>query len=148
MNMDQATAERWVTISAFVVIAIYGYRRLAGPPAQQGTLKNVLGQGNPVPLGQFVTAWGVTFFVVAIMAEASPSLGGSFAILIAAADLLNNMGGLVSAVTSHEPKTTTTGTTGTTSTTTTTASAVTAPTLTVGVAPLSSITRPAGVSAG
>jgi hypothetical protein len=87
--MDQATAERWVTISALLVIAVYGYRRIT-ETAQPGTLRNVLGQSPPVPLGQFVTAWGVTFLGIAIMAEASPPLGGSFAILIAVADFLNN----------------------------------------------------------
>ena len=87
--MDKGTAERWVVISALVVAGIYGYRRVV-EPAEKGNLKNILGQGNPVPIGQFVTAWGFCYLVIAIMAEASPGLGGAFAILIGVSDLLTN----------------------------------------------------------
>jgi hypothetical protein len=99
--MDQATAERWVTISALVVLGVYAYRRVR-QPAQPGSLKNVFGAGAPVPLGQFVTAWGVTYLVIAIMASASPGLGGSFAVLVMTADLLNNMSGLTAAIKAGE----------------------------------------------
>lgn len=103
--MDRSSAERWVTISAFIVIAVYGYRRIT-EPAEAGGLKNIAGQGSPVPLGQFVTAWGFCFFVVAILAEASPGFGGPFAILIATADVLNNMQGLLQAVAKQAPQVT------------------------------------------
>jgi hypothetical protein len=87
--VNSSSAERWVTTSALVVAAVYAYRRLT-ESAQPGTAKNVIGVGTPVPLGQFATAWGFTFLVVAVMAQASPELGGGFAVLIGTADLLTN----------------------------------------------------------
>lgn len=99
--MDKGTAEKWVVISALVVVAVYGYRRLV-EPVEQGNLKNIVGIGNPVPLAQFVTAWGFVYFVLAIMAEASPGLGGSMAILIATGDLLTNTQGITADITKHE----------------------------------------------
>lgn len=89
--MNQASAERWVTVSALTVAIVYAYRRIT-EGAQQGTLKNVLGIGTPVPLGQFMTAWGVTYLTVAIIASAAPPFGGGLAILIMASDLLGNIG--------------------------------------------------------
>lgn len=91
--MTSQSAERWVTTSALVVAGVYAYRRMI-EPAQPGTLSNVAGVGNPVPLGQFATAWGFTFLIVAVMTQASPELGGGFAILIATADLLTNSASL------------------------------------------------------
>lgn len=105
--MDKGTAERWVTISALVVIGMYAYRRLV-EPAQTGKLKNVIGVGTPVPLGQFATAWGFTFLVVSIMAEAAPGFGGAFAILIATSDFLTNSSSLFADVTQQSSKTVTT----------------------------------------
>jgi hypothetical protein len=96
--MDRSSAERWVTVSALVVIGIYAYRRLI-EPAQTGKLNNIIGVGSPVPLGQFATAWGFTFLVVSIMAEAAPGLGGAFAILIATGDFLTNSSSLFADVT-------------------------------------------------
>lgn len=88
--MDASTAERWVTISALIVAAIYGYRRVTEQPSTPVTAGKLIGNGPPVPLGAFATAWGFTFLVVAIMAEAAPGLGGAFAILIATGDALTN----------------------------------------------------------
>lgn len=98
--MDRATAERWTIISALTVAAIYAYRRLV-EPASPGSLKNVVGSGNPVPLGQFATAWGVTFFVISLLATASPGLGGSFAILVMTGDLLANTGPVTKDINGH-----------------------------------------------
>lgn len=106
--MDSSTAERWVVVSALIVIAVYGYRRIV-EPVQQGNLKNIIGIGNPVPLAQFMTAWGFTYFVLAVAANASPGLGGSMAILIATGDLLTNAPAILGDVTHQEaPKTPTT----------------------------------------
>lgn len=88
--MNKATAERWVTISALLVAGVYAYRRLTEATSQPVTLKKLVGIGNPVPLGAFATAWGFTFLVIAVMAEAAPGLGGAFAILIGTSDLLTN----------------------------------------------------------
>jgi hypothetical protein len=54
------------------------------------TVKKLVGVGELPPLGAFATAWGFTFLVVAVITEAAPGLGASFAILIATADLLTN----------------------------------------------------------
>lgn len=99
--MDRASAEQWTTISALGVVGIYGYRRLT-EPAEKGSLKNVLGIGNPVPLGQFITAWGFTFLVVAGMTAAAPEFGGAFAILILTSDFLANASNLTADVTANE----------------------------------------------
>jgi hypothetical protein len=132
--MNSAAAERAVTISALVVIVVYGYRRIT-EAAQPGNLKNILGQGAPVPLGQFVTAWGFTFFVVSILAEVSPGVGGSMAILIAAADLLNNLQPALADVQKQQAGTGTASSSPTSSTT-----------MHVGTAPITSTTRQPNVS--
>jgi len=99
--VDKSTAERWVVISALVVIAVYGYRRIT-EASQQGGLSNIIGQGPPVPLAEFATAWGFVFFLIALVTEAAPGLGGSFAILVAAGDLLANTGSITADVTKQE----------------------------------------------
>lgn len=116
--MDSSTAERWVVISALVVAGVYGYRRLV-EPVESGNIKNIVGIGNPVPLGQFATAWGFAYLVIAIMASANPGLGGSFAILVMAGDLLTNTPSITKDVAKGSGTTATSSST--TSTTTTTA---------------------------
>lgn len=100
--MDKSTAERWVTISAAVVAGMYAYRRLTEATSTPVTVKKLVGIGNPVPLGAFATAWGFTFLVIAIMAEAAPGLGGAFAILIATGDFLTNSSSVFADVTKLE----------------------------------------------
>lgn len=92
--MTRETAQRWVTVSALIVAGIYAYRRLTEAAAPPVTLKKLVGIGELPPLGSFATAWGFTFLVVAIMTEASPGLGGGFAILIATSDFLTNSGSI------------------------------------------------------
>lgn len=99
MSMDHASAERWVTISAATVAGMYAYRRLVEGSGGTATANNLIGASKPpAPLGAWATAWGFTFVVVAIMAEASPPLGGSFAILIMVAAILTNASNLFSDV--------------------------------------------------
>jgi hypothetical protein len=100
--VSRGTAERWVVISAVITLGIYAYRRLAGAPAAPGKLANIVSQKPPVPLGQFATAWGFTYLIVATMAEAAPGLGGGFAILIMTADLLANAGNIITEVQQQE----------------------------------------------
>jgi hypothetical protein len=88
--VSKDTAERWVTISAVIVAGIYAYRRLTEPAGAPLTLKSAAGVGQLPPLGAWATAWGFTYLVLAILTEASPGIGGSFAILIATADFLTN----------------------------------------------------------
>jgi len=100
--MDRSTSERWVTISALIVAGVYAYRRLTEATSTPVTVKKLAGIGNPVPLGAFATAWGFTFLIVAIMAEAAPGVGGAFAILIAVGDFLTNSQSVFKDVTSLE----------------------------------------------
>lgn len=100
--MDSQAAERWVTTSALIVAGIYAYRRLTEPTSTPVTAKQLAGSGPPPPLGTFATAWGFTFLVIAIMAEAAPGLGGAFAILIATADTLTNAQSVLADVTRLE----------------------------------------------
>jgi hypothetical protein len=104
MNSNQA--ETWVTVGAVATAGIYGYRRIVDPsttPAGKGNAKALAGADPaPVPTGQFVTAWGATWLIVSIMAEADPGLGGAFALLILAADFLANANVLFTDVTTAE----------------------------------------------
>lgn len=102
MSMDKASAEQWVTASAVIVLGIYGYRRLTEATASPVTVKNIVGLANPAPLGAFATAWGFTYLVIAIMAQAAPGLGGGFAILIATSDFLTNGPALFGDVSTQE----------------------------------------------
>lgn len=92
--MSPSTAERAITISALIVGATYIYRRLtegqgANQPGTAG-VKQLAGQGSPPGTARFITAYGFTFLVISMMAAASPGLGGAFAMLVTAGDLLGN----------------------------------------------------------
>lgn len=90
--MNAQGADRAITTSALLVAGIYTYRRLtegAGSPSGSKAAQ-LLGRGSPPSIGVFITAWGTAFLVMAIVAQASPGLGGSFAILTAVADLMSN----------------------------------------------------------
>jgi hypothetical protein len=87
--MQPANAENWVTTSALVVIVVYGYRRITESGTGKG-VKSLTGSGEPSSFGQFITAWGFTFFVISLLAQASPGFGGSVALLVMTADLLTN----------------------------------------------------------
>ena len=89
--MSKRGSERAVVISALVVFAIYFYRHLTeGTTQRNGGTSQLLGIGTPANVGRFLTAWGAIFFGISILAEAAPSLGGSFAILVATGDVLTN----------------------------------------------------------
>lgn len=90
--MTSQGAEKAITTSALLVAGIYTYRRLTegnGSPSGSKAAQ-LLGQGSPPSVGVFITAWGTAYLIMAIMAATSPALGGSFAILAAAADILSN----------------------------------------------------------
>jgi hypothetical protein len=90
--MTSGQAERAVVTSAVVVAAVYAYRSLTeGTSTTASGASNLLGIGAPAQLGRFVTAWGFTFFVLSLLAEAAPGLGGSFAILAAVTDIMANI---------------------------------------------------------
>jgi hypothetical protein len=103
MTMSTGQAQGWITVGAVATAGIYGYRRIADPATTKGNLKAVAGgAATPVPTGQFVTAWGCTWLVVSILAEADPGLGGAFALLILTADFLTNANVLFTDVTTAE----------------------------------------------
>lgn len=104
--MSQDGAEKAVLISALIVFGIYFYRHLSegtstgatgtpcnvpkGVNGNVGKLEQFAGFGTPANIGQFVTAWGFVFFVLSVLAQAAPGLGGSMALLVLTADLLGN----------------------------------------------------------
>lgn len=91
--MTREGAERAVTISALLVAGIYTYRRFtegSAPAPAGGKLRQLAGQGAPPSGSVFITAWGMTFLVISLIASAAPGLGGALAILVATGDLLGN----------------------------------------------------------
>jgi len=78
--MSKQGAQSAVSISAFVVAAIFAYRKLTESSSS-----------TPVPsVGHFVLGFGFAYTTLAIVAQAAPELGGMFAVLVGAGDLLAN----------------------------------------------------------
>ncbi len=80
MTTDQAQSA--VSISALVVAAVFGYRKLTEATTQ--------GNVSAAPWAHFVIGFGFVYVSLAVVAQAAPELGGMFAILIAAGDVLAN----------------------------------------------------------
>lgn len=74
--MTQESGQRWLITSAAVVGGVYAYTKWRGR--------------NDTPIEKFVVSWGVTFFVLALITEASPRFGGAFSALVMVSDLLAN----------------------------------------------------------
>lgn len=81
MNSDQAQSA--VALSAFVVAAIFAYRKLI----ETTTSPSV---GEVPQTGHFVLGFGFTYITLSLLAQAAPALGGMFAVLVAVGDLLAN----------------------------------------------------------
>lgn len=100
--MTNEGAERAIATSALIVAGIYIFRKLVEPANVATTVKSgnkgaqLVGLGPVPPIGTFITGWGVTFIVISIMASMAPGLGGAFAILVAATDVLGNGAALAS----------------------------------------------------
>lgn len=75
--MTRSGADQWIIASAVTTGGVYGYMRWRGQGA--------------APVQVFVTAWGVVYVTLSIVALASPGLAAGFAILVLAADLLSNL---------------------------------------------------------
>jgi hypothetical protein len=90
--MTAQGADKAITTSALIVAGIYTYRRLTegSGTASSSKAAQLLGRGSPPSIGVFITAWGTAYLIMAIMAQASPGLGGAFAITTAVADVLSN----------------------------------------------------------
>ena len=83
MSTDQA--ESAVSLSAFLVAAIFGYRKLV-EAAQSPTA----GVAAVPSTGHFVIGFGFTFVLLSILAQAAPAFGGMMAVLVGTGDLLVN----------------------------------------------------------
>jgi hypothetical protein len=98
--MTKEGAETAVTTSALVVAGMYTYRKLtekaenvSGSEAKRKPgeiVKGLVGTGQLLPVGAWVTGAGITFIVLSILAAASPDLGGYSAILVATGTTLGN----------------------------------------------------------
>jgi hypothetical protein len=98
--MNASQGETAVTTSALVVGGIYVYRKAT--EAAQGvtptkrrhsaksTAEGLVGVGEVLPVGTWITGAGVTFVTLAIINSVNPSLGGSLAILVATGTFLGN----------------------------------------------------------
>lgn len=101
--MSKNSAQAAVSVSAFVVAAIFAYRKLTETSSS-----------TPAPsVGHFVLGFGFTYVTLAILAEAAPELGGMFAVLVATGDLLANGKPLIADVNAGLKRTQTATTTST-----------------------------------
>lgn len=78
--MTRAQADQWIIASAVITGGVYVYLRWRG--------------AHSAPVQVFVTAWGVVYVVLSVMALAAPGIAAGFAMLILTADLLANVQGL------------------------------------------------------
>jgi len=77
--MNREDAQSAVTLSALAVGLMFAYRKAM----EQGS-------GSSPSTSHFVIGFGFAFFVISIVAEAAPELGGMLALLVATGDLLIN----------------------------------------------------------
>lgn len=114
--MDQPKAESAIITSAVVVAGMYAYRKLtepavekksmSGPRTAKGIASGVIGTGELLPVGPWVTGFGASFIVFSILASISPNIGGYGAILMATGSFLGNaqaVHGDLSHALRHEP---------------------------------------------
>jgi uncharacterized membrane protein HdeD (DUF308 family) len=87
--MERSGAQSALVASALVVAGIHGYRVVQGDKGLK-------------PLGEWLTGFGATFFILALLVEVSPAVGGYAALLVATADFLDNGVALMRDVTSVE----------------------------------------------
>lgn len=98
--MTQQQAETAVTTSALICGGMYVYRKLTehitrSPSSHpkitaKGTAAGVLGVGELLPAGTWLTGAGVTFIGLSILTSINANLGGSMAILVATGAILGN----------------------------------------------------------
>jgi hypothetical protein len=98
--MTQAQAETAVTTSALVCGGMYAYRKVtehvkgatpaAAKPTPKSTAAGVIGVGELLPAGTWLTGAGVTFITLSILTSINGNFGGSLAILVATGAILGN----------------------------------------------------------
>lgn len=79
--MKRLKAQGAVITSAMVVFGLFVYRKLLAETGA-GT--------EPASTSEFVTGFFVVYLTLSVMAQAAPSVGGSFAWLVMLGDLLAN----------------------------------------------------------
>lgn len=99
--MDQGKAETAIVTSAVIVAGTYAYRKMTehvtgqkSAPVTRGpkhVAEGIIGTGELLPVGTWVTGFGVTYIVISILAAMSPSVGGMSAILVAVGCELGNV---------------------------------------------------------
>lgn len=98
--MTSAEAETAVTTAALIAGGIYVYRKTTEavtkaptskqPHTPRSTAEGVIGVGELLPTGTWLTGMGVTFIGLSIITSINPNLGGSLAILVATGTFLGN----------------------------------------------------------
>lgn len=89
-------AQQWVLVAALITTASYGFRRLVETdlkrtPAHGSSTQRLLGSGSPPPpLSTWAFSYGAAFSILALIAFASPEIGGSLAILSVLATVMFN----------------------------------------------------------
>ena len=100
MSAGSGQAENAVTISALVTGGMYAYRYFTEGPSKASELakegyvakyKAFYGSGVVLPLGQWMPAAAITYFVLAVLAEASPQIGTSAAVLVGVGSFTGNV---------------------------------------------------------
>ena len=79
--MSTEQAQSAVTLSAFLVAAVFAYRKLIEKTASSSTVPAT---------GHFVIGFGFTYVLLSLFAQGAPTFGGMMAILVATGDLLVN----------------------------------------------------------
>lgn len=95
--MNKENGQRWLITSAFVVGGVYAYMKWRGR--------------TQTPVSEFATAWGAVFFILALVTEASPQVGGAFSVLVMVSDLLANTPTITGLIRAGQVPTTTPSTT-------------------------------------
>lgn len=98
MNFSKEGAQTAVTISALLTGGFYTIRKVTEKESAIAQSKNateqfkaLFGQAPLLDWGQFVKAWGALYLTLAIIAAASPAVGGGFAVLVGASSVLGNL---------------------------------------------------------
>jgi hypothetical protein len=92
--MTRSGAQSAVVLSAFVTAGIFAYRKFTEPASSPTGLIAGVPQ-----TAHFLLGWMVVYTTLSIVAAAAPPLGGMFAILVGAGDLLVNGQAITSDIT-------------------------------------------------
>jgi hypothetical protein len=95
--MNEQQAETAITLSLLVTGGLYTYRKLTEPEVGEGTspaiaeqYKSVFGAAPLIGWAEWIKAAGVLYIGLAIIGAASPTIGGTAAILVGATAAFGN----------------------------------------------------------